>query len=55
VYELGMIANYKLRTGDFFSDAALGLQMLRRGKLSFLPSRIQGAREVRGFFRRKSR
>ena len=55
VHELGMIASYKLRTGDFLSDAALGLQMFRRGKISVLPVRIKGAREVRSLFRRRSR
>lgn len=53
VHELGMIAEFKLRTRDFLGDAGLGLQMLRRGKLAFLPDRIRGAREVRKLFRKK--
>lgn len=53
VHELGMIAEFKLRTRDFFGDVGLGLQMLRRGKLSFLPDRIRGAREVRKLFQKR--
>lgn len=53
VHELAMIAEFKLRTRDFLGDAGLGLQMLRRGKLRFLPHRISGAGEVRKLFRKK--
>jgi len=52
VFEVGMIAGYKLRSGDLFGDTGLGLQMLKRGKLSLLPTRIKGTRAVRGMFRR---
>ena len=53
VFEVGMIANYKMRSGDFFSDIGLGLQMIRRNKLKFLPSRIQGTGEVKALFKKK--
>jgi len=55
VFEMGMIANYKLRSGDLFGDMGLGLQMLRRNKLKFFPSRIQGVSEVKALFRKKKR
>ncbi|MEW6439742.1 MAG: 4Fe-4S dicluster domain-containing protein [bacterium] len=51
IHELGMIAGYKLRTRDLFSDAGLGLQMLRRGKLTLVPARIRGRDEVKQIFR----
>jgi len=53
VFEVGMIAGYKFRTGDLFSDLGMGLQMIKRGKIKFTPHRIKGGKEVRSFFRRK--
>ncbi|HID74829.1 MAG TPA: heterodisulfide reductase subunit C [Planctomycetaceae bacterium] len=52
VFELGMVGRYKLATMDLFSDAALAWEMLKRGKLKFLPAGIQGKREVRAMFDR---
>ena len=37
-YELGLMAEMKLRTGDLTSDLDLGIKMLRKRKLPFLPS-----------------
>ncbi len=53
VFEMGMIANYKMRSGDFFSDMGLGVRMLMRNKLKFVPTRIQGTGEVRAMFKKK--
>jgi len=50
-FELGLIARFKRRTGQFTQDMELGLQMLRRGKLKFLPNRIKGRAEVRALFK----
>ena len=52
VFEMGMMAFYKLRTGDLFSDVDKVPQMLVKGKLSLLPKRSGSAREVRKVFRR---
>ena len=52
VFEMGMMAFYKLRTGDFFSDVDKVPQMLAKGKLSLLPKRSGSAKEVRQVFRR---
>lgn len=52
VYELGMMAAYKLRTGDLFSDAGKVPQMLAKGKLSLLPKGSSGAAQVKDVFRR---
>ncbi len=52
VFEMGMMAFYKLRTGDLFADAGKVPQMLAKGKLSLLPKRSRGAAEVREVFRR---
>jgi heterodisulfide reductase subunit C2 len=52
VYEAGMMAFYKLRTGDFFSDVGKVPQMLAKGKLSLLPKRSGSVGQVREVFRR---
>ncbi len=50
-YELGMLGFYKLRARDLFGDMRLGLAMLRRGKLHYLPRRSRAKRPVRDMFR----
>jgi len=52
VFEVGMLAAYKLRSGDLMSDAGKVPQMLRKGKLSLLPHRSGSTKEVRQVFRR---
>lgn len=52
VFELGMMAYYKLRTGDLFSDVDKAPKMLVKGKLSLLPNRSGDAKQVREAFRR---
>jgi len=52
VFEMGMIAGYKLRSGDFFTDMGLGLQMMKRNKIKFTPVRIQGRKEVKALFKK---
>lgn len=52
VYEMGMLAAYKLRSRDFFSDLDKGPKMLAKKKLSFLPSRSGAAGEVKKVFKR---
>jgi heterodisulfide reductase subunit C len=51
MFELGMIADLKLRTRDFLKDAGLGMRMLRKGKLKVIPS-LKGAKATRRIFRR---
>ena len=52
VFEVGMLAFYKLRSGDLFSDVDKVPQMLAKGKLSLLPHRSKSAKRVRELFRR---
>jgi heterodisulfide reductase subunit C len=52
VFEAGMMAAYKLRTGDFMSDVDKVPKMLAKGKLSFLPKRSGNLSELRQVFRR---
>ncbi len=52
VYEVGMMAAYKLRTGDLLADVGKVPGMLVKGKLRLLPKRSGSVREVREVFRR---
>jgi len=52
VFELGMMAAYKLRTGDLVSDVDKFPQMLAKGKISLLPKRSGDVKRLRHVFRR---
>ncbi len=52
VFELGMLAFYKIRSGDLFSDVGKFPQMLAKGKISLLPKRSGAAKQMRDVFRR---
>ncbi len=52
VFELGMLAAYKLTTLTFFQDLDKGMKLALTGKLRFWPSRSRSVREVRDLFRR---
>jgi len=46
-YELGLMAEMKLRTRQFTDDMDLGVKMLRKRKLAFVPRRVRPPRKVR--------
>jgi heterodisulfide reductase subunit C len=52
VFELGMLAVYKLRSGRLLTDITKLPQMLAKGKISLLPSRSAEAQRLREVFRR---
>jgi heterodisulfide reductase subunit C len=51
MWEMGMIASLKLRTGDLFKDFELGKRILRKGKLKPLPT-FAGSLRARRIFSR---
>ena len=51
MYEVGMIADYKIRTFEFFKDMKLGMKMFKKGKLKLIPS-FTGAMRTRKIFNR---
>lgn len=55
VYEIGMIVDYKLRSGDLVGDMKLGLKMFAKGKLSLLPHSIKGKTEMKKIFSGKGK
>jgi heterodisulfide reductase subunit C2 len=50
VFEAGLIVEYKIRTGALLDDVRTAPAVLRRGKLAFSPSNIEGRDEVRRIF-----
>jgi heterodisulfide reductase subunit C2 len=52
VFEVGMLAMYKLRSGDFFTDVGKLPQMMAKGKISLFPHRSGGVKEVREIYKR---
>lgn len=54
-YEMGLMAIYKLRTRDLFSDMNKLPMMLRKGKMGLLPPRVRGKAVARIFDRVRAR
>jgi len=50
VFEFGLVASYKLRSGALFADVATVPGLLARGKLALAPRRVEGIDEVRKIF-----
>jgi len=50
IFEFGLVAGFKMRTGKLFADVGQFPGMLKRGKLAFVPHRIQGVDDVRRIF-----
>jgi heterodisulfide reductase subunit C len=54
-YEIGMIATYKMKTGDLLGDMGLGLKMFTKGKLKLMPHSISGKDEIKQIFSGKGK
>ena len=52
LFELGMVGDYKLRTGHFFKDIGIAPTMFFKGKLGLVPHRGANKREVAEIFAR---
>ncbi len=52
LYELGMIGLYKMRTKTYTEDMGLGIEMIKRGKLKFLPEKVKNLNQVKEIFRK---
>jgi heterodisulfide reductase subunit C len=50
VFEFGLVAGYKMRSGALMSDVDSVPGMMVRGKLALAPKRIKGLRELRRVF-----
>lgn len=54
-YEIGMIANYKIKSGDIMGDMKLGLDMFVKGKLKLVPHSVAGKAEIKEIFSGKGK
>lgn len=50
MFEIGMIADYKFKSGQLFQDVLSAPGMLSRGKLALTPHKIKGVDDVRRIF-----
>jgi heterodisulfide reductase subunit C len=50
LHELTMLLQYKVTSGELFSDLDMGLDMLLKGKIHPLPKRIRGMDAVKALF-----
>lgn len=50
LYEAGLIADYKLRSGHLFQDLLMAPRLVLKGKLGFLPHRIKDRKNISRIF-----
>jgi heterodisulfide reductase subunit C len=55
MHELSLIVNMRMRSGGYFNDMKLGIQMFRKGKLSLIPGKIKNTRELKALFNKVRR
>jgi len=52
LYEVGLVADYKMRTGTLTQDVLTAPGMVTRGKLGFFPEMIRGRRQMKSIFKK---
>ncbi len=55
LYEIGLVADYKLRSKNFFQDLMLAPKMFVRGKLAIFPDMIKGKSNIARIFNKTQR
>jgi heterodisulfide reductase subunit C2 len=50
LHEIGMLGKYKLKSGNYFQDMKLGMDLFRRGKIRIMPSSVKNTGEIRRLF-----
>jgi len=50
VHEASMMARYKLKSGQLFTDLKLGLALMKKGKLNLIPSRVKNKSLIKQIF-----
>lgn len=55
VHELSMLVEYKLRSRDLFSDLGIGIGLILKGKIHFLPERIRDLAAIRRLYSERPR
>jgi heterodisulfide reductase subunit C len=52
VFETGLLATYNLKAKKPFTDIDLAPKVIKKGKLSIIPHRIHGRKQVSDIFKR---
>jgi heterodisulfide reductase subunit C2 len=52
LYEMGLIVDYKMRTGDLLQDVTVAPKMFLKGKLNPFPELIKGRKNMSEIFKR---
>ncbi|MDI6829526.1 MAG: 4Fe-4S dicluster domain-containing protein [Armatimonadota bacterium] len=52
VHEISMLAEYKLRSRNLFSDLLLGARMFLKGKLALIPKFLKGRSDIKRIFKK---
>jgi len=52
VHEATMMVEYKLRSGDYWTDLVSGVKLFMKGKFPLLPRRIKGMNSIREIYRK---
>ena len=52
LYEMGLVVDYKMRTGDIMQDVTVAPKMFIKGKLNPIPELIKGRKKVAAIFNR---
>lgn len=52
VHEATMLMEYKLRSGDYWTDLIPGMKLFMKGKIPLLPGRIKGIDSIREIYKK---
>jgi heterodisulfide reductase subunit C len=52
VHEATMLMEYKLRSGDYWTDLIPGMKLFMKGKIPLIPGRIRGMDSIREMYRK---
>jgi heterodisulfide reductase subunit C len=52
VHEATMLMEYKLRSGDYWTDLIPGMKLFMKGKIPLIPGRIKGMESIREIYRK---
>lgn len=50
LYEVGLVADYKLRSGKFLQDVSIAPAMYLKGKLTLIPEMIKDRKSIKKIF-----
>ncbi len=55
LYEVGLVIDYKFRSGSYMQDVSIAPKMYMKGKLNLIPEMINNRKKVSEIFRKTSK